>query len=197
MIELLSGQNALYLMIAVAGFWFTVRFVVAPKRGAPGLGAMFRREAATPAIGLGREAIASLLADARQFAIHEPGIRGLLLTGAYAAKAGEPKSPVVLVALAEAPDLYKDTDWLARWAYLKRGHEVLSQEVSEDNGFVEHRLKLRGAPPVLFYFIGLHETSLPGALDDAFDEGVTVIDDPAGVAARFRQTVLTRPSAQA
>lgn len=196
MLEMLSGQNALFLLIAVAGFWFTVRFVIAPKRGAPGLGSMFRREAATPAIGLGREAIASLLADARQFAIQEPGIRGLLLAGSYAAKTAEPTSPVVLVALAEEPHLYRDGSWLARWSYLKRGHDILSQEAEENSGIVHHRLKLRGAPPVEFHFVGLHASPPSDALDDAFEDGLAVLDDPAGVAAKFRQEALARLAAR-
>lgn len=196
MLEMLSGQNAIFLLVAIAGFWFTVRFVVAPRRGAPGLGAMFSREAATPRIGLGREAIASLLADTRQFAIGEPGIRGLLLAGAYAAKEAEPTSPVVLVALADDPQRYRGEEWLERWSYLKRGHDVQSRDETEEGGIVRHAFRLRGAPPVEFHFLKPQDAKPPEALDEAFGEGLTVIDDPAGLAAKFRQTTLARLDAR-
>ncbi len=197
MLEMLSGQNAIFLLVAVAGFWFTVRFVVAPRRGAPGLGAMFSRETATPKIGLGREAIASLLADTRQFAIGESGIRGLLLAGAYAAKEAEPSSPVVLVALADDPQLYRGEDWLTRWSYLKRGHDVHSRNEAEDGGIVRQQFRLRGAPPIDFHFLKSQDAKLPEALDEAFAEGLTVIDDPAGLAAKFRLATLARISDRA
>ncbi|HRE22307.1 MAG TPA: hypothetical protein PKW21_14930 [Rhabdaerophilum sp.] len=197
MLEMLSGKNAIFLLVAVAGFWFTVRFVVAPRRGTPGLGALFRRETALPKIGLGREAIASLLADTRQFAIGEPGIRGLLLGGLYAAKEAEPSSPVVLVALADNPQTYRGDSWLDRWGYLKRGHEVLSRDEAEENGVVCQQLTLRGAPPVEFHFLKLPDLSSSVALDEALEEGLTVIDDPAGLAAKFRQATLARIESRA
>lgn len=191
MLEMLSGQNAMLLLVVVAGFWFTVRFVVAPRRGAPGLTDMFRREAAAPTIGLGREAIASLLADTRQFAIDEAGIRGLLLAGSYAAKEAEPSSPVVLVALADEPQLYRGEDWLARWRYITRGHEVLTRDETADAGIVRHRFRLRGAPPVEFHFL-TQTAQIGDALEEVFEDGLAVIDDPAGQAAKFRQNVLAR-----
>lgn len=191
MLEMLSGQNAMLLLVVVAGFWFTVRFVVAPRRGAPGLADMFRREAVTPTIGLGREAIASLLGDTRQFAVKEAGIRGLLLAGAYASRQAEPSSPVVLIALADEPLSYRGEDWLTRWHYIKRGHDVLTRDETADEGIVRHQLRLRGAPPVEFHFLA-QTAQIGDALEEAFEDGLVVIDDPAGQAANFRQTVLAR-----
>jgi len=194
MLEMFSGQNPLLLLVAVAGFWFMVRFVIAPRRGAPGLGALFRREAAAPKTGLGREAIASLLADSRQFSINEPGLRGLLLAGAFAAQQAEPSSPVVLIALADDPQAYRAADWLGRWPYPKRGHEVVSQEATATDAAVHHELTLKGAPPVSFHFLMSDASPTDAALEAAFEQGLVVIDDPAGRAAQFRQKALARRS---
>ena len=56
-------DNSFLLLLGVAGFWFTARFVLGPRRGAPSFGSFFRREPTESVDGLGQKAIATLLGD--------------------------------------------------------------------------------------------------------------------------------------
>lgn len=182
----LSLDNAFFLLIAIAGFWFMVRFVIAPKRGAPGLGAMFRREKPVRLEGLGKDAIATLIGDARAFVVGDMRLRGLVLAGPFAAVAAEPRSKVILIALADDADAYSGKEWLSRWAYPGRGHEILGHEVQAYVNGVGHRFTLRGSPPLEIHFVRFDCLHAPPLLRPDVAEGTETIDDPSGIAEKLR-----------
>ena len=72
-----SFDNALLLLMGIGGLWFVARFVVGPKRGAPGLKAMFSREPPLQSLGIGKDAIRTLLEDTRAFIVGAADLRGL------------------------------------------------------------------------------------------------------------------------
>ncbi len=186
MIAGLSLQNAFLLLLAVAGFWFTARFLVGPRRGAPSLRAMFTREKPAHLEGLGQEAIATLIGDTRRFAIGEPGLRGLILAGPFAVKAAEAASPVTLIALCETIAPYTGKAWLDRWAYPARGHLILEHVIENFPNGAGHRLVLRGAPPISIHFTALDALEPPEVLYTALAEGAETIEDPSGLADKLR-----------
>lgn len=187
MLEALSSQNTVMLLVAVAGFWFFARFVVAPRRGAgPGLRAMFRRERVMPRIGLGRDAIATLLDDTREFVVDEEALRGLILAGPFAAKLAEAESLVTLILLTDTPARFAGDDWLARWRYIRRGHDVIDHQIETHESGATHRMTLRGAPPLVMRFEHFPTLAPPVGLEAALDEGSATIEDPAGQAEKLR-----------
>lgn len=183
----LSLDNAFYLLIAIAGLWFMARFVIAPKRGAPGLRAMLGREKPVRLEGLGREAIATLIGDACGLVVDDARLRGLILAGPFAVQAAGPASSVILVALTDDIDLYSGTDWLSRWAYPGRGHAILTHDIERHANGVAHRLTLRGSPPIEIHFVRLDCLHASPALRPAFAEGTQTIDDPSGLVEKLRQ----------
>ncbi len=182
----LSIQNAFLLLAAVAGLWFAARFVIGPRRGAPSLRQMFTREKASPRDGIGKEALTTLIEEARKFAVGEPGIRGLILAGPFAAKAASARSKVTLIALCEEPRHYADAGWMARWAYPARGHPVIDHAIEDHADGLRHQITLRGAPPLVVHFERLDRLAAPAAVHQALLEGSETIDDPSGLAEKTR-----------
>lgn len=187
MIAGISLDNAFLLLIAVAGFWFTARFLIGPKRGAPGLKAMFGREKPVPLMGIGKDAIATLLADSRKFVVSAPDLRGLILAGPFAVEAAGSRSTVTLVILSEDVAPYAGKEWLARWPYPARGHVITDHRIDHDAAGAIHRMTLRGSPPLEVHFVRVSQLDVPPALHQALAEGAESIDDPAGLAEKLRQ----------
>lgn len=186
MIAGISLDNTFLLLIAVAGFWFTARFLIGPKRGAPGLKAMFGREKPVPLMGIGKDAIATLLADARKFVVAAPDLRGLILAGPFAAEAAGSRSTVTLIVLAEDVAPYADKEWLARWPYPARGHTITDHRIDQGAAETIHRLTLRGSPPLEIHFVRVNQLDVPPSLHRTLAEGAESIDDPAGLAEKLR-----------
>jgi hypothetical protein len=190
MLESLTGQNAIYLMLGVAGLWFMARFVIAPRRGAPGLSALFGRETAAPVIGLGKEAIASLLDDTRTFIVRELHLRGLVLAGPFVTKSADSDSTVTLIALADDIGPYASADWLTRWPYSTRGHHVIEHRIEPETLGVTHYLTLRGAPPVAFRVEKFPSIHFPAAIGPALAIGCETLEDPTGQVEKLRRAWL-------
>ena len=186
MIAGISLDNAFLLLIAVAGFWFTARFLIGPKRGAPGLKAMFGREKPVPLMGIGKDAIATLLADARQFVVAAPDLRGLILAGPFAVEAARRDSTVMLVVLAEDVSRYAGKEWLPRWPYPARGHTITDHRIDHGAAETIHWMTLRGSPPLEIHFVHVSQLDVPPSLHRALAEGAESIDDPAGLAEKLR-----------
>jgi hypothetical protein len=186
MIAGISLDNAFLLLIAVAGFWFTARFLIGPKRGAPGLKAMFGREKPVPLMGIGKDAIATLLADARQFVVAARDLRGLILAGPFVIEAAESRSTVTLVVLAEDVAPYAGKEWLIHWPYPERGHTITEHRIDHGAAETIHRLTLRGSPPIEIHFVSVNQLDVPRSLRTALAEGAESIDDPAGLAEKLR-----------
>ena len=171
----------------MAGIWFFMRFVLGPKRGGPTFASFFKREARETVEGLGQKAISTLVADTRALVVGEPGLRGLLLAGPFAARAAKMTSPVTFVVLTDAPEQYRDDEWLLRWAYPARAHPVLARRDTIEPGHVAHHLSLRGAPPVEMHFVTADRAAAPDALRPALRIGWSVLEDPTGQAERLRR----------
>lgn len=180
-------DNSFLLLLGVAGIWFFMRFVLGPRRGGPTFGSFFRREEREAVEGLGQKAIATLIADTRAFVVGEQALRGLILAGPFATRAGKMTSTVTLIALSDAPEHYRDEDWMLRWAYPARGHKVLEKRETHEPGHVMHALRLRGAPPVELHFVAGDRAAAPEVLQPAIKAGASVIEDPAGQAERLRR----------
>lgn len=180
-------DNSFLLLLGVAGVWFFMRFVLGPKRGGPTFASFFRREARETVEGLGQKAISTLVADTRALVVAEPGLRGLLLAGPFAARAGKMTSHVTFVLLTDAPEKYRDEEWLLRWAYPARGHKVVTQREAVEPGHVTHHLTLRGAPPVEMHFVAADRAAAPETLRAALRIGWSVLEDPTGQAERLRR----------
>lgn len=186
MIAGISFDSPFLLLVGVAGLWFAARFLLGPKRGAPGLKAMFGREKPAPLIGIGKDAIATLLADARKFVVAAPDLRGLILAGPFAAKAAESRSTVTLVVLAEDIAPYAGQEWLARWPYPARGHTITEHRIDHGAAEAIHRMTLRGSPPLEIHFVRASQSDVPPSLHQALAEGAATIDDPAGLVEKLR-----------
>ena len=180
------ADNALMLILAVAGFWFTARFLVGPKRGAPGLGIFFRRERAVRHAGLGKEAIATLIEDTRQMVLAAPDLRGLVLAGPFAVQAATSQSAVSFMILCEAIEPYSGKVWLARWNYPARGHAILEHRIVAGAMEALHLLNLRGSPPIRLHFVRMDSLAPPPTLIAAMREGAATLDDPSGLAEKLR-----------
>lgn len=183
----LLAENAHYLLIAILGIWFALRFILAPGSKGPGgkrsgLAAMFRRERPVETGGLGQGAISTLLADSKAFAQARPDLRGLVLAGPFAAGTARPDSPVTLVFLAEDPARYALPTALEGWGYPARGHAVLGYDVRTEPWGARHELRLRGAPPLILAFVVAQGAACPSDLADAAGQALRIIEDPAGQA---------------
>lgn len=180
--------------LALAGviglLWFLAR--VAGGGGVSSFKAMFRREAALPAGGLGASAISTLLEDVKAMVVQDHALRGLILAGDFAGRRGTPESRVVLLLLTRDLARFAGRDWLARIAYIARGHLVSTHEIVPGDGFVAQHLNLRGAPPVCFYFIDAALESAPPILDDDLARGTKIIEtstnDAKTLLARWQKT---------
>lgn len=180
-------DNSFLLLLGVAGIWFFMRFVLGPRRGGPTFSSFFKREARETVDGLGQKAIATLLADTKALVVAEASLRGLLLAGPFAGRAGKMSSPVTFIVITDAPEQYRDGDWLLRWAYPARGHQVLAHREANEPGHVSHHLTLRGAPPVELHFVPGDRAAAPDPLRAALRLGLIVIEDPTGQAERLRR----------
>lgn len=181
-----SLNNPLLLLAGIAGIWFTMRFIVGPKRGAPGLSALFRRETAAQIKGMGRKAIATVIEDTRQFVVAAADLRGLVLAGPFAVRTATPTSAVVLIVFCEDISGYADKGWLARWAYPARGHLITGHDIEQTPPGILHRIRLRGAPPLELHFVRLDGIDPPKALLPALAEGSVTIEDPSGLVEKLR-----------
>jgi hypothetical protein len=184
----LIADNALVLILAIAGFWFVAR-VLAPAGGGglrAGVGGLFRREKPVMLSGLGKEEIATLLEDTRALVIAAPDLRGLLLAGPFANRAATGATPVTLILLAEAIEPYGDRLWLARWGYPARGHLVLDHDIAGEGGAVCHSLTLRGSPPLRLHIVRIDTLDPPAGLRAALAEGAMTLEDPTGIAEKIR-----------
>ncbi|MCA0400175.1 MAG: hypothetical protein LCH38_05090 [Proteobacteria bacterium] len=183
----ITPGNVVWLLVAIGAFWFFMRFVLGPKRGAPGLREMFRREKQVALEGMGVEAIKTLLEDTRAFVVAEPELRGLILAGSFAAKRANTKSAAILVVMADDPGHYSGEEWLPRWSYPGRGHTILSHHIEHRPGEVEHRFSLRGAPLLRLYFLRFDTPQVPASLSDAIAAGAETIEDPTGLTEKLRR----------
>lgn len=180
-------DHPIALIGVVAAFWFGLRFIVGPKRGAPGLNMFFAREQPVKLDGLGPAAITTLLETSRRFALAEPGLRGLILAGPFAAHEASAGSTVTLIFLAEAPEHYAGQDWVARWGYAEHGHPVLTIDTHAEDATIAHRLALRGAPPVTACFARMDRLEPPPRMQAALGQGAETLDDPTGLADKLRR----------
>jgi hypothetical protein len=177
----LTSEGPLAIMAGMAVLWFLARsFKTGPSR----FSGMFRREAKLPKIGVGKEAIASLLKDMQDFIANEPGLRSLVLMGEFAGNIADVRSEVILVTFCASPESYADPLWRARWAYLARGHFVLDHKVEQGEGFVVHKMRLRGAPEIRFLVLSPEHFALkpPGSLRAALVHPTILIEDQTGIA---------------
>jgi hypothetical protein len=184
-------QNAHYLLLAILGIWFAMRFVILPRGSRKGLATMFRRERGVERGGLGEEAIRTLLQDSQRFVTTMPDLRGLLLAGPFAAGRAQPSSTITLICLAESTARFEGPTALALWSYPARDHAILRHEVEAGTDMVLHRLGLHGAPPTVFAFVPAAGHDLPPGLREAIGQGLRVIEDPAGQAQALRQAWLS------
>ncbi|KAF0231592.1 MAG: hypothetical protein FD175_500 [Beijerinckiaceae bacterium] len=181
-----SLDNPLLLLAGIAGIWFTMRFIVGPKRGAPGLRVLFGREAPVQLKGMGREAIATVLEDTRQFVVASADLRGLVLAGPFAVRSATPTSAVVLVIFCDDISGYADKGWLDRWAYPARGHLITGHDTEQTPSGSTHRIRLRGAPQVELHFVRMDGIDPPKALAPALAKGSATIEDPSGLVEKLR-----------
>jgi hypothetical protein len=175
-------SQVLLMLGGVAVIWAVMRFVIAPKTGSPSIGGMFKREAALPAIGMGREAIKTLVDDASAFVAIELSLRGLVLAGPFASKLGLPSSVISLVFFTDDLSQYQDREWLGRWGYPAKDHRVEDYHRTDGENHIIHHLGLRGAPPVMAWFVEIptHVAAPPDTLRPALIEGMSIISDPTG-----------------
>lgn len=176
----LTATNVYWLLIAIVAFWAFMRFVVAPKRGAPGLRSLFGREPPLALEGVGREAIATLIADTEKFCLHRADLRGLALAGPFAAKKADAHSTVTLLLFCDDPAKYAGEDWFAFWPYPGRGHVVQGHHIEMRPTEVQHRFRLRGAPPLSLHFVRFEAIEAPESLHAVLVEGAETLTDPAG-----------------
>ena len=176
----MSLSNLFLLLGGVALVWLFLRFGLGPRRGAPGLGSMFRRERAVRIRGLDSAAIATLVRDAEALVAGSPELDGLALTGPFADSSADPASEVVLATVmrGEAPQMEA---FLARWAYPARGHR-LREQASEGHALgLRLRLRLAGAPPVRWEMLAANAPFEPDAeLARALRHGFTILDSGSG-----------------
>jgi hypothetical protein len=183
----LTIENGFYVMLAIVGFWFTVRFVIGPKRGAPRFGAMFGREKPVKLAGVGKEAIATLLQDISRFMARENAMRGLILAGPFAGNSAEAKSIVTLVAVCEDLSGYIGKEWVENWQYPARGHAIIRHEIVVDPGMITHDMTLRGAPALVIHFVRTDASSPPERFSAALEEGSQTLEDSTGVTEKLRR----------
>jgi hypothetical protein len=184
-------DNPIALVVGIAAIWVFMRFGIGSRRGGPGLAALLRREKALKPVGMGRAAIATLIETTRRFAGAEPGLRGLILAGPFAARTAGPQSTVSFILIAEEPQAYADRDWIARWPYPQVGHPVLGHETGGADG-ITHRLSLRGSPPIAFHFVRFDAFDVPADLAPLFEDGAETLDDPSGLAEKLRRHWIDR-----
>ena len=182
-----SLSNPLLLVLGIGGLWFFARFILGPRRGAPGLKSMFAREKPVARPGLGKDAIRTLIDDTRAFVVEGADLLGLILAGPFAAKAATPESGVILVVLCRDLKAYSDRAWLPRWAYPARGHPVSTHAIEVSSQEVVHRFTLRGSPPVAVHFVLAEIREAPVSLQSALGIGAMLLDDPSGAAEKLRQ----------
>lgn len=179
----MQNIEILFLLGGVAAIWAIMRFIIAPKKGGGiSLGGMFRREQSLPTLGMGREAIKTLIEDASGFVAVELTLRGLMLAGPFASKLGQPESVVSLVFFADDLSLYQDREWLGRWGYPAKDHRVEDYRRTLGDNHIIHHLGLRGAPPVEAWFVKIptHVVTPPDGLYKALHAGMSIISDPTG-----------------
>jgi hypothetical protein len=188
------GSDWPLLLGGVAILWMLTRLAAPHGRGVSGLTSMFRRESLPQRQGLGRRAIATLLADSHALAANAREISGLLLAGPYAVAWASAEDPVTLIFITDRPERYQDREWLAKFGYIARGHDLETHAAEVGAGFALHSLKLRGAPALLIGFVApsAHSTRPPEGLSRALTAGVTIEHDPRGniaaIAGRWRGT---------
>jgi hypothetical protein len=182
-----SLNNPLLLVLGIGGLWFFARFILGPRRGAPGLKSMFAREKPIVQPGIGKDAIRTLIDDTRAFVVEGGDLLGLLLAGPFAAKAATTTSSVILIVLCRDLKAYSDAEWLPRWAYPARGHAINTHVIEVLPEEVIHRFTLRGSPEVVIHFVPLDRLEAPTSLQPALGMGAILIEDPSGAAEKLRQ----------
>lgn len=182
----LIAENALLIILAIAGFWFVARVLGGPRNARSSLSGMFSREKPVSLTGLGKVAIATLLEDTRKFVVAAPDLRGLILAGPFAKEAATSHTPVTLIILAEDIEPYSGKPWLARWGYLARGHMIMEHKIEIEGPEAQHSLTLRGSPPLRIHFVRMDLLDPPATLKTALAEGTATIEDPTGIAEKIR-----------
>lgn len=180
-------DNPVALVGAIAVIWFALRFLVAPKRGAPGLRGMFAREKPAVIEGMGRAAIGTLVEEMRCFALAEPGLRGLILAGPFAARRADQRSVVTFILVAEDPAAYADSGWLTRWGYPAQDHPVLEAVPLPPEAGRGLTIRMRGAPIVIVHAVRFDQLDPPHGLAAALMAGSETLDDPSGLAEKLRR----------
>ncbi len=199
------AERPVWLMAGVVAVWLGMRFIWAPKGGAPRLSALFRREPALPVAALGPEALTTLTAHLCAFAKQNPEIEGVLLVGPFAAGTADTTSAAQFYLLTQSPQAFATPQAFDSWTYPAAGHPVLRHDIEAfAHGFM-HRIAVKGAPLILI-FIGDPAiwapaapslaastgdngplSALPLALEQACLHGMRVLYDARGNATRWRQ----------
>lgn len=171
----MNVDQGLMLLAGVAGLWLAMRFLYRPKAAAGGLLRMFRREPVRPVPGIGIEALRSMVADFEALVRNTESLRGLMIAGPFAARRADSASTVTAILLSTDLSGQEGPLALSGWPYPARGHEIRERKVEQGEGYVLHRLTLRGAPPVDIAFVRLG-APLPPVLAGPLSEGVLVRD---------------------
>jgi hypothetical protein len=191
-----SLNNTFLLLLGVGALWFFARFILGPRRGAPGLKAMFSREKVVPRQGIGKDAIRTLLEETRAFVVRSVDLRGLILAGPFAVEAATPASRVTLVILCRNIAAYTDKEWMPRWTYPARGHPISAHAIKAGVREALHEITLRGSPPLALHFVQVdvsqaeigqaEKGEIPPSLRAALGIGASVIEDSSGLAEKLR-----------
>lgn len=168
-------DQGLLLLAGVAGIWFAMRFLYRPKGGVGGLTSMFRREAAVVLPGIGIEALRSMIDDLETLVRNTESLRGLIVAGPFAARKADATSHVTAILLSTDLGGQDGPMALSGWPYPSRGHEIRERQVETGEGYVLHRLTLRGAPPVELAFVRIG-SALPPVLAEALSQGAIARD---------------------
>jgi hypothetical protein len=175
---------ALYIVAAIAILWFGTRMLLGKRAPRSSLAQMFTREKPLPRVGIGADAIRTLITDTQSFAQGERAIRGLILAGPFAAKAAKPDDEVTFVLLADDLADYRETLWRARWPYPQRGHFYRDHRIEEAGEALIHRINLRGAPPIALHFVPVEAASPSAATAQALKRGAKPLETGTDAARR-------------
>ena len=168
-------ENGLYVIGAIAVLWFVARSGFGQKGRSSGLLGMFKREKALPRIGMGPEALKTLLDDLKSMEAQDACLRGLILAGPFAAKTAKADSIVTCIALCTDMERYTGRNWLARFPYIARGHLVQDFKSDAIEGGILHHLRLRGAPPLALYVVEPALAKPPAMIMARLQEGAIAL----------------------
>jgi hypothetical protein len=189
-------DQGLMLLAGVAGIWLAMRFLYRPKGPKSGLLTMFKREPAMVVPGIGIEALRSMVDDLETFVRNTESLRGLIIAGPFASRTADATAHVTAILISHDLAGQETPMALSGWPYPSRGHEIRERQVESGEGYVLHRLTLRGAPPVELAFVR-PEAELPPALSPALSQGAMPRDlgtNEAEIVLKRWNIRITKPS---